>query len=418
MNQPLLHWRRRPTTPLTLRTATTRLPMLRGARHRVALVTEYYYPHQGGVCEHVHFLSAELRRRGHHVDIITSALGPAPNEPGVIRLGHSMPVYGNGSLARITIGAGLRRQMRETLAAGEYDVVHVHSPLSPTLPLVATLESSVPVVGTIHTYFPRSLAYTLLRPVFQSFLDRLDAVIAVSKTAVDAHAQYFDADWRIIPNGVDLSFFRPNVPRPSTLTPGIPHVLFLGRLDPRNGLATLIEAFKQVRMEREARLVIAGDGPLRRYYTRLAARAPDILFVGAVSRERPGYYAHSDVYACPTTKASFGITLLEAMACGTPIVCSDIVGFRDVVRNDHEALMVLCGDPSGLSAALARVLDDPALRFRLSTEGRACVSRYGWPAVADDIVTVYDEVTTRALVDSVFGHEPPARRAVRVALRS
>lgn len=301
---------------------------------------------------------------------------------------------------------------------GGYDVVHIHSPLAPTLPLVAILESTVPVVGTIHTYFPRSLAYRLLRPVFQSFLDRLDAVIAVSKTAVDAHARYFDADWRIIPNGVDLSFFRPDVPRPSTLTPGIPHVLFLGRLDPRNGLVTLIEAFKQVRKERAARLVIAGDGPLRRHYTRLAAGDPDIRFVGAVSRERPGYYAHSAVYACPTTKASFGITLLEAMACGTPIVCSDIVGFRDVVRNDHEALMVPCGDPGGLAAALARVLDDPALRLRLSTEGRSCVSRYGWPVVTDDVVAVYDEVTTRAVMDSVVGHEPPARRAVRVAVRS
>jgi phosphatidylinositol alpha-mannosyltransferase len=308
--------------------------------------------------------------------------------------------------------------MRETLANGGYDVVHVHSPLAPTLPLVAILESTVPIVGTVHTYFPRSLAYRLLRPVFQSFLDRLDAVIAVSKTAVDAHARYFDADWRIIPNGVDLSFFRPDVPRPPTLTPGIPHVLFLGRLDPRNGLATLIEAFKQVRRGREARLVIAGDGPLRRHYTRLAAGDPDILFVGAVSGERPGYYAHSEVYACPTTKASFGITLLEAMACGTPIVCSDIVGFRDVVRNEHEALMVACGDPSGLAGALARVLDDPALRLRLSSEGRACVSRYGWPAVSDDIAAVYDKITARASMDSFVGHEPPQTREARVAVRA
>lgn len=408
MSQRLRHWRVRPSTQSQLPGPAAPPPTTSGALHRVALVTEYYYPHQGGVCEHVHFLAAELRRRGHHVDIITSALGQRPNEPGVIRLGRSMPVYGNGSLARITVGTGLRRQMRATLANGGYDVVHVHSPLTPTLPLVAILESTVPVVGTIHTYFPRSLAYRLFRPVFQSFLDRLDAVIAVSKTAVEAHARYFDADWRIIPNGVDLSFFRPDAPRPPAMTPGVLHVLFLGRLDPRNGLATLIEAFKQVRGGREARLVIAGDGPLRRHYTHLAGSDPAIRFVGAVSGERPGYYAHSDVYACPTTKASFGITLLEAMACGTPIVCSDIVGFRDVVRNGHEAMMVPCGDPSALAAALARILDDPALRFQLSAAGRACVSRYGWPAVADDIAAVYDKVTARALMDS-FVAAPPIR---------
>ena len=362
----------------------------------MALVTEYYYPHQGGVCEHVHFLAAELRRRGHCVDIITSALGDAPNERGVIRLGHSVPVYGNGSLARITIGAGLRRQMRDTLARGAYDVVHVHSPLAPTLPMVAILESTVPVVGTIHTYFPRSLAYRLLRPAFQSLLDRLDAVVAVSRTALEAHARYFHANWRIIPNGVDLSFFRPDAPPPPAFEPGVPHVLFLGRLDPRNGLATLIGAFKELRQRREARLVIAGDGPLRGHYTRLAAGHPDIVFVGSVSDERPGYYANSDVYACPTTKASFGITLLEAMACGTPIVCSDIVGFRDVVRNDCEALMVRCSDESALANALGTLLDDPALRIRLSAAGRERVSQFSWQSVADDILAVYDEVTARA----------------------
>ena len=361
----------------------------------MALVTEYYYPHQGGVCEHVHFLAAELRRRGHHVDIITSALGEAPNERGLIRLGHSVPVYGNGSLARITVGAGLRRQMRDTLARGAYDVVHVHSPLAPTLPMVASLESTVPVVGTIHTYFPRSLAYKLLRPLFQSLLDRLDAVIAVSDTAKEAHARYFHADWRIIPNGVDLSFFRPDAPPPPAFEPGVPHVLFLGRLDPRNGLATLIGAFKELRQRREARLVIAGDGPLRGHYTRLAARHPDIVFVGSVNGERPGYYANSDVYACPTTKASFGITLLEAMACGTPIVCSDIVGFRDVVRNGREALMVRCGDEGALANALAKVLDDPALRVRLSAAGREHVSQYSWPSIVDDILAVYEDVTAR-----------------------
>jgi phosphatidylinositol alpha-mannosyltransferase len=363
------------------------------APHRVALVTEYYYPHMGGVCEHVHFLARELRRRGHHVDIITSALGQAPDEPGLIRMGHSVPVYSNGSLARITVGAGLRRTMRATLRDGRYDVVHVHSPLTPTLPMLAVREARVPVVGTIHTYFPRSFAYQLLRPVFQSVLDRIDAVIGVSETAIRAHARYFHADWRVIPNGVDLDFFRWDAPRPSTLEPGVRHVLFLGRLDPRNGLATLIAAFQRLHTERTVRLVVAGDGPLRDHYERLAGGDPNILFVGSVVAERPGYYANCDVYACPTTKASFGITLLEAMACGAPIVCSDIVGFRDVVRNGCEALMVPCGDERALANALARVLDDPGVRARLGMAGQACVARYAWPNVTDEVVAVYDEVT-------------------------
>ncbi|MFL5487030.1 MAG: glycosyltransferase, partial [Gemmatimonadaceae bacterium] len=120
---------------------------------RIALVTEYYYPHLGGICEHVHFFAREARARGHHVDIITSNLPGAAPEPGVIRIGRSQPVYMNQSQARITIGRGIRRQVRKTLRLGRYDIVHVHSPLTPVLPMLAIEEADCPVVGTFHTYF-------------------------------------------------------------------------------------------------------------------------------------------------------------------------------------------------------------------------------------------------------------------------
>src|SRR2546423_976442 len=111
---------------------------------RIALVTEYYYPHLGGVCEHVHFFAREARRRGHHVDIITSNIPGAEPQPNVIRVGRSQPVYCNGSQARITIALDLRKQMRKVLKEGRYDVVHVHSPLTPTLPLLAIEEAECP----------------------------------------------------------------------------------------------------------------------------------------------------------------------------------------------------------------------------------------------------------------------------------
>jgi phosphatidylinositol alpha-mannosyltransferase len=367
----------------------------------VALVTEYYYPHMGGICEHVHFLARELRRRGHHADIVTSTIGNCPQDDGVIRIGRSVPAYANGSFARFTVGLALKRQLREVLTRGGYDVVHVHSPLSPVLPMLATSVASCPVVGTVHTYFPSSFTYRLMHPVFQRSLDRLSAVIAVSKTAMDAHARYFNADWHIIPNGVDLTRFCPDVSRPDAISPTADHVLFLGRLDPRNGLALLIASFRQIRDRRRAagtrrpvRLVIVGDGPLRQYYERMAAGDPDILFIGAVLDGRESFYAHSDVYACPTTKASFGITLLEAMATATPIVCSDIVGFRDVVRSDVEAVMAPCGDVGAFAMAIERVFDDPSLAARLASAGRDNVEQYGWPAVTDQVLAVYNRVTS------------------------
>lgn len=367
---------------------------------RIALVTEYYYPHLGGVCEHVHFFAREARRRGHHVDIITSRIPGAESHPHVIRLGRSMPVYANGSMARITIGLGLRRAMRRVLNEGRYDVVHVHSPLTPVLPLLAIEEAQVPVIGTFHTYFDRSVGYQLGRPYFQRRLEALQAAIAVSHSTTVALERYFEADWTIIPNGIDLDLFSPDVPRPAEIRGDRPAILFLGRFDPRNGLTTLIDSFRRVRgPRRPAQLVVVGDGPLREHYYRAAGGDPDITFVGAVLEGRPRYYAHSQVYACPTTKASFGITLLESMACETPIVCSDIMGFRDVVTDGREALMVPCGDRDALADALARVLDDDRLRDALGVAGRQRAMHYGWPIVTAHVLDVYHKV---------LGHVPAA----------
>ena len=360
---------------------------------RIALVTEYYYPHLGGICEHVHFFAKEARLRGHHVDIITSNIPNAVPEAGVIRIGWSNPVYANGSQARFTLGWTLRRDMRRVLRQGRYDIVHVHSPLSPVLPTLAIEEAECPVVGTFHTYFDKSLAYTVGHRWFKKRLEMLSAAIAVSHSTTIALERYFEADWKIIPNGIDADLFNPHAPPPPGVRTDVPVILFLGRFDPRNGLTTLIESFKRVRgRNREAQLVVVGDGPLRKHYYRAAGNDPDIMFVGSVLDGRPSYYAHSSIYACPTTKASFGITLLESMACETPVVCSDILGFRDVVKNGREALMVPCGDQETLADALVTLLDDETLRVRLGKAGRQEALRYAWPRVTETVLELYETI--------------------------
>ncbi|HET7371910.1 MAG TPA: glycosyltransferase family 4 protein [Gemmatimonadaceae bacterium] len=370
---------------------------------RIAHVTEYYYPHLGGICEHVHFFAREARRRGHHVDVITSHIPGAEEQPHVIRLGRSQPIYANGSQARITLGWHLRRDMRRVLRQGRYDIVHVHSPLTPVLPLLAVEEADCPVVGTFHTYFDRSTGYKLGRRFFQKRLDKLSAAIAVSHSSTVALERYFEADWQIIPNGIDTDVFHPSAPPPPGLPRDVPIVLSLGRFDPRNGLSTLIDSFRRVKSKgrhgRQAKLVVVGDGPLREHYYKQANGDPDIVFVGAVLEGRPSYYAHSSVYACPTTKASFGITLLEAMACETPVVCSDILGFRDVVAHEREALMVPCGDRDALADSLVRVLDDEGLAIELGTTGRQNSLEYSWARVTSRVLDVYQ---------NVLGHVPVA----------
>lgn len=354
----------------------------------------------------MHFFAREARMLGHHVDIITSNIpgttpqsgnGPrgaeGPGSGSVIRIGRSQAVYMNQSQARITIGRGIRKKMRQTLRDGRYDIVHVHSPLTPVLPILAIEEADCPVVGTFHTYFDRSLTYAVFGPYFQKRLEMMSAAIAVSHSTTLMLNKYFSADWQIIPNGIDTEIFHPDAPLPPGMQRDVPTILFLGRFDPRNGLSTLIESFRRVKgRQRDARLVVVGDGPLREHYYRQARGIKDIEFVGAVLKGRPSYYANSTVYACPTTKASFGITLLEAMACETPIVCSDILGFRDVVADEREALMVPSGDRDAIADALVRVLDDPRLAATLGQTGRANALEYSWSKVTSQVLDVYQSV--------------------------
>jgi phosphatidylinositol alpha-mannosyltransferase len=273
----------------------------------------------------------------------------------------------------------------------------VQGGLAPTLGLVGPLAAwdvGLPVVATFHSWFPRSaLAWTFRRPL-QHWLDRHAAAIAVSQPVVDAHARYFNADWEIIPNGVDTEFFHPNGRAAAAAGPGSPHLLFLGRLDPRNGVETVIKAMPTV-LERhpDATLTVAGDGPLRPIYERLAGPVADrVRFIGRVNGNRPEVYGSADLYLCPTTKASFGITLLEAMACGTPLVVSDITGFRELVDGGAEAALVPKNDARAWAATTLELLGDPDRLRRMSAAGLAKAQRYAWPRVAERVMTVYRRI--------------------------
>lgn len=366
-----------------------------GRQLRVAVVTEYYYPHIGGICENVHHFAAEARARGHHVDIITGRIAGVPPRPHVITIPNSATVHANASTCRLTLGRRIRSTLRGVLRAGAYDIVHVHAPLAPSLPMIAIEEAPCPVVGTFHAYHEFSVAYALGRRYFQRLLDRIDAKLPVSSAARDAVAKYFSAEWTIVPNGVDTTRFTPAAPRAPAMPSDLPVVLFVGRFDPRNGLPFLIEAFTRVRARGlSARLVVVGDGPRRERYRALAAGRDDITFLGHVPDGLERYYAHASVYACPATLGSFGITLLEAMACGTPIVCYDTPGFRSVVEHEEQALMTPPGDATAFADALARLLQEPHLRARLGRAGRARASAFAWPRIAEQTLAVYDRLVS------------------------
>jgi len=365
---------------------------------RIALVTEFYYPHLGGITEHVHHLAKQFLAAGHDVIVVTSDMGDTSEDgPFVRRVGTSRIIFSNGSYARVTTGWRLRARLRDLFRRERIDVVHVHGGLTPTFSLVgpwAALDLGLPVVATFHSWFPRSVGYRVFRRPLQRLLDRHAAVLAVSQPAVDAMSRYFRADWEIIPNGVDTDAFHPDIAGDAWYGDRGPHLLFLGRLDPRNGLDTALAALPRI-AERwpDVRLTVAGDGPLREHFRRMAAPVMDhVRFLGAVNGERPGIYAGADLYLCPTHKASFGITLLEAMACGTPQVVSDVIGFRELVDGGAEAVLAPAFRPEAWADAVLALLDDPARRWRMGQAGRAKALTYAWPRVAARVLDVYRRV--------------------------
>src|SRR5918992_5377686 len=255
------------STSLEVRGVTHTGSALPERRLRIAVVTEYYYPHVGGIGENVHHFSAEARARGHHVDIITGRIPGVPPRPNVITIPDSATVEANGSMCRLTLGRGLRSKVRDVLRDGAYDIVHVHAPLAPSLPMIAIEEAECPVVGTFHAYHEFSVAYAFGRWYFQGLMDRIDAKLPVSAAARDAVAKYFMADWTIVPNGVDTTRFTPEAPPAAAMLTDRPVVLFVGRVHPRNGVPVLIDAFQCLRSRgTSAQLVVVGDGPLRSRY--------------------------------------------------------------------------------------------------------------------------------------------------------
>jgi phosphatidylinositol alpha-mannosyltransferase len=318
--------------------------------------------------------------------------------PNLIRMGHSVPIYSNGSFAHLTVGIGLRANMRKILEREKFELLHVHSPLVPTLPLIALLEATCCVVGTFHTYFDRNLVYGVLKKVIDKrLLSRLDGQIAVSKSCIEALSRTFKLNARIIPNGVDTRRFSPKVLRLERFDQSKMNLFFLGRLDPRNGLSLMLQAFSILKSEfPRVRLIIAGDGPLRSYYKSLIPRslAGDIHLVGPILGERTRYYATCDVFCSPVEKASFGVTLLEAMASGKPIVATANHGYKELL-GPEEGFLVPPGDPKAFARSILYLLRDEQLRTYMGLNGRIKALRYSWDHVAGDIAAYYEELLNR-----------------------
>jgi phosphatidyl-myo-inositol alpha-mannosyltransferase len=312
---------------------------------------------------------------------------PGPPPPGVIPLGRSVIVPGNGALSNLVLSPRAVPRFRRALARERFDLVHVHEPLAPMLSPAALALWDGPAVATFHAAGNSSWR-RFAEPLWGFLLERIDLRIAVSEQARLAASPYAPGHYEVIPNGVEI---------PPGIEPGgrPDRIVFAGRHDPRKGLPVLLRAWPSLR-GRGVRLRVLGADPLavRLLLTRLRLSEEGIDVLGYVDDDTlTAELAAAKLLAAPSLgNESFGMTITRAFACAAPVVASDIPGYQEVVAEGTGAL-VPPGDPEALAAALASLLRDEAARAERGRAARARAEReYAWPLLARRLAACYERV--------------------------
>jgi phosphatidylinositol alpha-mannosyltransferase len=364
---------------------------------KIGLVSPYDYSFPSGVVNHISHIAHYFWQWGHEVKIIAPCLkdGDRYNDDNLKAVGRPLPIPYGGSIARIPLSPWLPFQTRKILHQEKFDILHLHEPFAPLLCVSALVQSNSITVGTFHACHDKSRSYYLSKPILKRWVKRLHGKIAVSEAALNYVTKYLPGEYRIIPNGIDIERFSPDGPRRKEFTNGKLNILFVGRLEKRKGLGHLISACAILKKKfPNFRLIVVGPGTrLRPGYQELARELnlDDVVFTDFVSdTELPEYYRTADIFCAPATGGeSFGIVLLEAMACGKPVIASNIEGYATVVNHNDDGLLVPVGDEEALAQAILSLSDNRTLREHLGNKGKAKAQNYGWENVALQIIDYY-----------------------------
>ncbi|HTC86366.1 MAG TPA: glycosyltransferase family 4 protein, partial [Candidatus Acidoferrum sp.] len=310
------------------------------------------------------------------------------------------------SVGTITLSPRYLSQVGDMLDREKFDLLHFHEPFVPFLSPIVLRRSQSVNIATFHAFGGWSPAYEFGRRVMGRYASRLHGRIAVSAAARHFIDRYFEGDYKVIPNGVDVARYQRAVPL-ARWQDGTHNLLFVGRHEPRKGLLELLKAYRILRKTGcNCRLLIVGTGPQEREARRyvLTRRMAGVVFLGRVSdEEKAQLFRTADVFISPATGGeSFGIVLLEAMAAGAPIVASDIHGYKGVLRRGEQGLLVPPRKPKAIAAATARLLADPVLRAEMSASGRARAEEFSWERVTAKVEAYYGFVIRRLVAQDAL----------------
>src|SRR3954452_16724986 len=373
---------------------------------RVALVSPYSWTYPGGVTRHIEALRAELERSGHAATVFapfdedhrrTALLhrGARPQRrplpEWLVPLGPTIGWPSNGAVSNLAPTPYAISTLRRELRTGAFDVVHIHEPVAPVISWDVLTSSDLPLVATFHCYSEAVPAHKIAALVgARRKLNRLHVRIAVSEAAAWTGRRFYGGRYRVIPNGVALP--PGGVPAPRPRRPGEPlRIAFVGQAVERKGLPVLLRAFEALRRQVPAELHVVGVEPGE--IAPLLLDGEGVIALGRVDdAAKRSVLEGADVLCAPSLGGeSFGMVLTEAFAAGTTVVASDIAGYRDVVTNGYDGLLVPRGDATRLAESLRDLALDPARVERLGAAASRTATRYAWTQVAAEVAGAYED---------------------------
>ena len=369
---------------------------------KVGIVVPYSWSYWGGVIEHAELQAESLQKLGIETRTIighdpsgsfTRVLHPRHGRHGrppaeVIPVGRSVIVPANSALPNIVLSPGALPRIKRVLARERFDVLHLHEPMTPVICTATLSWARVPVVATFHASGGLGWLHAG-RPMWGFLMDRIDRRIAVSPAARDSASRWFPGDYDVIPNGVLI---------PDRADPGgrENHVVFVGRHDPRKGMPVLLRAWPEIHRRTGARLRLVGADPLmvRLAIQRAGTDADGIDALGFVPQEElTRELSSAKALVAPSLGGeSFGMVLTRPFACATPVVASDIDGYRQVMT-DETGVLVPPGEPGALADAVVDLLgDEPRRQAMGAVARRVAEERYSWAEIGRRLAAIYEEL--------------------------
>lgn len=353
---------------------------------RVGQICPYSLTVPGGVQGQVLGLTRALRARGVETQVLGPCDGPPP-EPWVTPLGQSLPTGDNGSMAAIAPDPSASLRTLRALRDENFDVLHIHEPMAPGPSITATVAGSCPKVGTFHRA-GQSSWLKAMRPLARWGVSHLAVRTAVSEQARQTAAEFLPGDYEMVWNGIEVDRYASAEPWPSEK----PTIFFVGRHESRKGLAVLLQAMTL--LGSDVRVWIAGHGPETDRLMRATESDPRIEWLGWLTEdEKISRIRGAQVLCAPSLHGeSFGVVLLEGLAAGTPVVATDLPGYRNVTRPGLEARMVPPGDGDALAKAIEAALDDTVETAEMVARGQARAATFSMDNLAGHYLEMYERL--------------------------